>query len=68
MTDLIATITGLLACALIAAFAFFKHFKKHDGFKAPIIPWIIPSLAALATGFMLLVHLVNILGIETGRR
>jgi len=65
---LLLTILALLACAAISAFAFYKHFQKRDVFKAPIIPWIIPSLAALATGFMVLVHLVNLMGIETGRR
>jgi len=68
MSDLAISLISLAACALIAAFAFYKHFQKRETFKAPIVPWIIPSLAALATGFMILVHVVNLLGIETGRR
>jgi len=68
MTDLTLTLTGLVFCALIGIFSFYKHFQKRDSFKAPIIPWILPCLAALATGFMLMVHLVNLMGIETGRR
>ena len=65
--DLLATIVGLSACILIAIFAFRRHFAKHDRLKPRMVPWIVISLGAIATGFMLLVHLVNILGIETGR-
>jgi len=68
MSDLTLTLTGLAICACIGTFAFLRHFRKRETLKAaPIIPWIIPALAALATGFMLLVHLVNLMGIETGR-
>lgn len=57
-SDLTLTLTGLSICAVIGAFSFVKHFKKRDSLKAaPIVPWIIPALAALATGFMLMVHL-----------
>jgi len=65
--DLLATIVGLSACILIAIFAFRRHFAKHDKLKPRMVPWIVISLGAIATGFMLLVHLVNIFGIETGR-
>jgi len=65
--DLLLTTTGLAACVIIGIFAFRRHFAKHDKLKPRMVPWIIISLGAIATGFMLLVHLVNILGIETGR-
>ena len=65
--DLLFTSLGLASCVLIGALAFRQHFKKHDELKTRMIPWIVISLGAIATGFMLLVHLVNILGIETGR-
>jgi len=65
--DLLATCVGLTACILVGVFAFRRHFAKHDKLKPRMVPWIIISLGAIATGFMLLVHLVNILGIETGR-
>ncbi|NNE59088.1 MAG: hypothetical protein HKN36_13355 [Hellea sp.] len=67
MTDRNLTLIGLLACALIGVFCFYKHFQKRESYKAPIIPWIIPTLAALATGFTLIVHLINLMGVETGR-
>jgi len=65
--DLLLTSIGLAACVIIGIFAFRRHFAKHDKLKPRMVPWIIISLGAIATGFMLLVHLVNILGIETGR-
>lgn len=65
--DLLGTSIGLAACIIVGTFAFRRHFAKHDKLKPRMVPWIIISLGAIATGFMLLVHLVNILGIETGR-
>lgn len=65
--DLLGTSIGLAACVIIGVFSFRRHFAKHDKLKPRMVPWIIISLAAIATGFMLLVHLVNLLGIETGR-
>lgn len=65
--DLLYTTIGITFCALLGTYGFWRNFKKHDNLKAPIVPWMIVSLACLATGFMLFVHLVNLLGIETGR-
>ncbi len=65
--DLLCTGLGLVACVLVGIFAFRRHFAKHDKLKPRMVPWIIISLGCLATGFMLFVHLVNVLGIETGR-
>ncbi len=56
--DLTLTLIGIAICAAIGSVSFVKHFRKRDSLKAaPIIPWILPCLAALATGFMLTVHL-----------
>ena len=66
-TDLYLTLSGIVLCAVIGFFSFRRHFAKRDSLKAPIVPWIIPTMGALATGFMLLVHLVNLMGLETGR-
>lgn len=65
--DLAFTLLALAVCAGLGIYGYRKHFKKHDGLRAPVVPWMIVSLACLATGFMVFVHLVNILGIETGR-
>ena len=65
--DILYTLLGLLVCAVLGTYGFWRHFRKHDGLRAPVVPWMIVSLACLATGFMVFVHLVNLLGIETGR-
>ena len=65
--DLYLTLGGIVVCALIGYFSFRRHFKERDSLKAPFIPWIIPTMASLATAFMLVVHLVNLMGLETGR-
>ena len=65
--DLLLTSLGLAASVIIGIFAFRRHFAKHDKLKPRMVPWIIISLGSIATGFMLFVHLVNVLGIETGR-
>lgn len=65
--DLLATLAGLLFCALVGTFGFMRHFKKTEKLKAPLVPWMIVSLGCIATGFMLVVHLVNLMGFETGR-
>ena len=65
--DMAYTLLGLGICALLGIYGYMRNFKQHDNLRAPLIPWMIVSLACLATGFMLLVHLVNLLGFETGR-
>ena len=65
--DLLLTCIGMAISAIIAIFAFRRHFVKRDKIKLYRVPWILISLAAIATGFTLLVHLANIFGIETGR-
>jgi len=65
--DFIITLLCLALCVLLGIFSFKKHFAKHEKLKPRIVPWIIISLGSIATAFMLFVHLVNILGIETGR-
>lgn len=61
------TIMGLAVCAGLAAFGMWRHFRKTNALKAPLIPWMLVSMGCIATSFMLIVHLVNLLGIETGR-
>lgn len=67
-TDLSITLTALAVCAAIALLSYNRHFRRHDSVKPRMVPWSVIGLAALATGFMLVVHLVNIFGFETGGR
>jgi len=66
--DLILTVIGLAFCAGLGIFSFRRHFAKHDKLKPRMVPWIIIALACLATGVMVLVHFINLMGFETGRR
>ncbi len=65
--DLYLTLGGILFCAVLGLFSFRRHFKKRETLKAPFVPWIIPAMGSIATAFMLMVHLVNLMGWETGR-
>lgn len=49
-------------------FGFNRQLGKNRDLKPRRVPWIFLSMAAFATAFMVLVHIVNILGFETGNR
>lgn len=66
-THLQLTLLGLVACAAIGAIAFRRHFAKHDKLKPRMVPWMLIFLACVSTGMMIVVHLVNLMGFETGR-
>ncbi len=65
--DIALTFFGLVICAAISIFCFRRNFAEHNELEPRMVPWMVICLAALATGFMLVVHLVNLLGITTGR-
>lgn len=66
-TDLKVSLLALLICAVLGTVSFQRHFAKHDKLKPRMVPWMLIALACLATGFMIVVHLVNLMGFETGR-
>jgi len=39
----------------------------HDKLKPRMVPWMLIFLACVSTGMMIVVHLVNLMGFETGR-
>jgi len=65
--DLIISLVALAFCAGLGFLSFKKHFAPHDKLKPRMVPWMIICLACIATGFMVTVHLVNLMGFETGR-
>jgi hypothetical protein len=67
-TDLIVTVSGLFICAIVAVISYRLHTRENNTVKPRMIPWIIIAIGCVATGFMLLVHLVNLFGFETGGR
>ncbi|WP_371396901.1 hypothetical protein [Fretibacter rubidus] len=62
------TLIALVLVAGLGIVAFQRNFAKHDKLKPRMVPWMIIALGCIATGFMLLVHLMNLLGFETGGR
>ena len=67
-TDLILTLSGIVLCAVLGALSYKLHTRENNSVKPRMIPWIIIAIGCLATLFMLLVHLVNLFGFETGGR
>ncbi len=67
-TDLILTIIGLIICAALAVAGIRGRFKEKTDIRPYRMPWMPIALLAIAVGFMLVVHLVNIAGFETGQR
>lgn len=62
------SLLSLVACIGLGLFSYKRHTREHNELAPRMIPWIIIAMACLATSFMLIVHLVNLLGIETGNR
>ncbi|WP_409432415.1 hypothetical protein ACJ3XI_09385 [Litorimonas sp. RW-G-Af-16] len=66
--DLMISSIALLICIVLGILGFRNNFKVHDTLKPHRPPWMLISLASIATGFMLLVHIANLIGFETGGR
>lgn len=49
-------------------FGFNRQLGKNRDLRPRRVPWIFLGMAAFATAFMVLVHIVNLLGFETGNR
>ena len=66
--DLILTVSGIAVCAVLAALGIRLRFTEKDDIRPYRMPWMIIALVCIAVGFMLVVHLVNLFGFETGGR
>lgn len=66
--DLILTLSGIAICAILAAIGIRLRFRESTDIRPYRMPWMIIALVAIAIGFMLFVHLVNLFGFETGGR
>lgn len=66
--DLMLTLIALAFCAGLAVISFRNHFGEKKSIKPHRLPWMIIALGSIATGFMVIVHLANLLGFETGNR
>jgi hypothetical protein len=61
------TIAALLACAGFGLYSYHLGTRPHEKLEPRMMPWKFISFGLLATGMMVLVHLINLLGFETGR-
>ncbi len=66
--DLTATLIVLAACVAIFAFGSWRSTRPADPLKPRMLPWRTIILIAGAVGVFMAVHVVNLLGIETGQQ
>jgi len=66
--DLTLTLIGLAIFGGLAITGFRNHFAEKPSIRPHRPPWMIISLGSIAMAFMILVHLANLLGFETGNR
>lgn len=66
--DLILSFIALAICGGLVALGFRQNFKEKTEFRSVRPPWMIIALAAISVGFMIVVHIANLFGLETGRR
>lgn len=66
--DILYTSLGLIACIGFGILSYHLHTREHNELAPRMVPWIIIAMACIATSFMLFVHLMNLFGLETGRR
>lgn len=60
-------VTAIITSGSVAAFSYYMHTRPHDKLKPRMVPWVIIAIGATAFFFMLIVHLANLLGFESGR-
>jgi len=66
--DLRLTIALAAACAALAAFAGWRGARPPDPMRGPrLAPWRMIMMLAACGALVMVVHLVNLLGVTTGR-
>ena len=67
--DLAITLAAMLGVVGIAVFAGWRGARSPDLSRGPrLIPWRAIMMLSAVVLLVLLVHLVNLFGVETGRR
>jgi len=66
--DLLISIIALVFCVGLAILGFHQNFKEKTEFRRVRPPWMPIALAAISIGFMIIVHIANLFGFETGNR
>ena len=66
--DFALTLALLAGCACLGLFAGWRGARPPDPLRGPrLVPWRFLMMLAACAGLVLLVHLVNLLGVRTGR-
>ncbi len=65
-THLSLTIIILIAALAMAALCWHLGTRERDSLKPRMMPWKFLTFGFLATALMVLVHLANLLGWQTG--
>ncbi len=61
------TIGLLVAGAIVLALSAWRHGRPHDPVRGPrMVPWAIIMLIAATWCLVMLVHIINLLGVQTG--
>lgn len=64
--DMILSIASLLALGAVAAFSYYRGTREHTSIKPRLVPWVPIALGCMVTALMVFIHLVNLLGFQTG--
>lgn len=66
-TDLILSLVTLAICVIFVFIGIRGRFAEKTNIRPYRMPWMIIALIAIALAFMVVVHLVNLMGFDTGR-
>ena len=64
--EILYTLIAIGACIAVGVLSYHLHTREHNELEPRMVPWIMIAMACIAAGFMLVVHLANLLGFETG--
>lgn len=64
--DWFLTIIGLLLCGLAYWFTSYRAGLPRDDMKPKRLPWHLLMVLSAFAGAILFVHVINLLGVETG--
>jgi amino acid transporter len=66
--DLTLTIAIFAAAAALFAFGSWRSAQPADPLKPRLVPWRLVVILSGVVGILMLAHVVNLFGIETGGR
>lgn len=66
--NLLISFIALAICAGLAILGMRNNFAEKHDVRPHRPPWMIISLGSISVGFMVVVHIANLLGFETGNR